>query len=187
MGLFRGAQGITGPLLWALVQRQRSCFRTLHRPGSLLDEAVACAHGGHCSTDLPGVFSRDRVLFFCIKESPGPPPAVTLGPTRNPRETLIQRSVLKDLPSRLCTETLYWGSVNFTHTDCAPGSAPIPEMAYSARSSGLLTSAGDPPPPPCGDTWLCQVMIAIKEIAQAPTCTAKEKRSRLITDRSDRP
>ena len=44
-----------------------------------------------------------------------------------------------------------------------------------------------PPPPPCGDTWLCQVMIAIKEIAQAPTCTAKEKRSRLITDRSDRP
>ena len=32
-----------------------------------------------------------------------------------------------------------------------------------------------------------QVMIAIKEIAQAPTCTAKEKRSRLITDRSDRP
>ena len=43
------------------------------------------------------------------------------------------------------------------------------------------------PPPPCGDTWLCQVMIAIKEIAQAPTCTAKEKRSRLITDRSDRP
>ena len=43
------------------------------------------------------------------------------------------------------------------------------------------------PPPPCGDTWLCQVMIAIKEIAKAPTCTAKEKRSRLITDRSDRP
>ena len=42
-------------------------------------------------------------------------------------------------------------------------------------------------PPPCGDTWLCQVMIAIKEIAKAPTCTAKEKRSRLITDRSDRP
>ena len=41
--------------------------------------------------------------------------------------------------------------------------------------------------PPCGDTWLCQVMIAIKEIAKAPTCTAKEKRSRLITDRSDRP
>ena len=31
--------------------------------------------------------------------------------------------------------------------------------------------------PPCGDTWLCQVMIAIKEIAKAPTCTAKEKRS----------
>ena len=30
-------------------------------------------------------------------------------------------------------------------------------------------------------------MIAIKGIAQAPACTAKEKRSRLITDRSDRP
>ena len=41
--------------------------------------------------------------------------------------------------------------------------------------------------PPCGDTWLCQVMIAIKEMAKAPTCTAKENRSRLITDRSDRP
>ena len=41
--------------------------------------------------------------------------------------------------------------------------------------------------PPCGDTWLCQVMIAIQEIAQAPTCTAKEKRSRLTTDRSNRP
>ena len=31
--------------------------------------------------------------------------------------------------------------------------------------------------PPCGDTWMCQVMIAIKEIAQAPACIAKEKRS----------
>ena len=40
--------------------------------------------------------------------------------------------------------------------------------------------------PPCGDTWVCQVMIAIKEIRKALACTAK-KRSRLIKDRSDRP
>ena len=40
--------------------------------------------------------------------------------------------------------------------------------------------------PRCGDMWMCQLMIAIKEIAQAPTCTAKEE-IRLITDRNNRP
>ena len=53
--------------------------------------------------------------------------------------------------------------------------------------SCISTLCTNPLGAPCGDTCLCQVMIAIKEIAKAPTCTAKEKRSRLITDRSDRP
>ena len=38
------------------------------------------------------------------------------------------------------------------------------------------------PNPPCGDTWVCQVMITIKRIAQATACTVK-RRSRLITNR----
>ena len=37
--------------------------------------------------------------------------------------------------------------------------------------------------PPCGDTWVCQVVIALREIAQATACTAK-KRSRLIMNRN---
>ena len=41
------------------------------------------------------------------------------------------------------------------------------------------------PDPPCGDTWVCHVVIAVKRIAQAAACTAK-KRSRLITNRNDR-
>ena len=39
--------------------------------------------------------------------------------------------------------------------------------------------------PPCGDTWVCQVVIALWEITQATACTAK-KRSRLITNRNVR-
>ena len=38
---------------------------------------------------------------------------------------------------------------------------------------------------PCGDTWVCQVVIALWEITQATTCTTK-KRSRLITNRNVR-
>ena len=39
--------------------------------------------------------------------------------------------------------------------------------------------------PPCGDTWVCQVVIALWKITQATACTAK-KRSRLITNRNVR-
>ena len=38
--------------------------------------------------------------------------------------------------------------------------------------------------PPCGDTWVCHVVIALKRIAEATACTAK-KRSRLITNRNE--
>ena len=67
--------------------------------------------------------------------------------------------------------------------------APRGRSSRVKRPAGARSGngAGTTRKPPCGDTWLCQVMIAIKEIAKAPTCTAKEKRSRLITDRSDRP
>ena len=44
---------------------------------------------------------------------------------------------------------------------------------------------GGPPPPPHGDMWVRQVVIALREIAQATACTAK-KRSRLITNRNVR-
>ena len=54
-------------------------------------------------------------------------------------------------------------------------------VVKTLRIHTALTFA-QPPPPPCGDMWVCQVMIAIKRIAQATACTAN-KRSTLITDR----
>ena len=31
-----------------------------------------------------------------------------------------------------------------------------------------------PPPTPCGDTWVCHLVIALKEIVQASTCKGPE-------------
>ena len=39
--------------------------------------------------------------------------------------------------------------------------------------------------PPCGDTWVCQVVIAHRKIAQATACAAK-KRSGLTRNRKVR-
>ena len=41
------------------------------------------------------------------------------------------------------------------------------------------------PQTPCGDTWVCQVVIALREIVQATTCISK-KRPRLIVNRNVR-
>ena len=40
-----------------------------------------------------------------------------------------------------------------------------------------------PGSPLCGDMWVCHMVIALKRVAPATTCTAKE-RSRVIMDRS---
>ena len=69
--------------------------------------------------------------------------------------------------------TLVWGG-----GEGVLGEGPPPLVFnYSKEALGVA--------PPCGDTWVCHVVIAVKRIAQAAACTAK-KRSRLITNRNDR-
>ena len=91
---------------------------------------------------------------------------------------------------------IYHDMSQFTSPPPSPSPLPLPSNGAETRS---LRGAGDeqisectpseivctPPPPPCGDTWVCQMTIALRDIASATACPAK-KRSRLIMNRTDR-
>ena len=49
--------------------------------------------------------------------------------------------------------------------ESARANHPPPEPFQMLSLGGVWSTL--PPPPPCGDTWVCQVVLALREIAQA--------------------
>ena len=78
------------------------------------------------------------------------------------------------------------GGVPTSLSSCLCGALHLRSVPIGVRARNTCTaSTRGRQTPPCGDTWECQVVIALREIAQATACTAK-KRSRLITNRNVR-
>ena len=142
-------------------------------------ESKTCRHASPC-----GIISKAAVGVVAAFAPLAPligftPFAVSAPRYTSDGTTATQTAVPPAIRSCAICETRSGG-------DETAGSARVPLTGMGGVGGGGRERGGGGLPP-CGDTWLCQVMIAIKEIAKAPTCTAKEKRSRLITDRSDRP